>query len=495
MLNVQDDDQPVPIPVTTVGGLVSGLAGSGLVLRNDPGGEELPIAADGPFVFALATPTGIDYSVEVAAQPTGPAQVCIVTNGSGTMGTTAVTNVAVNCTTPTSGILDPAFDGDGIAQTPLPGALGGEVAVQSDGRILVAGTAEVGGTEDFALARYNADGSLDNGFGAGGVVTTPFTSGSKDEGIGVTVQPDGRIVVVGRTAASGADFDFAIARYTSNGSLDPSFGGDGTVITDFGAGLATARAVVIQPDDRILVVGDVGSDFALARYDADGNLDGSFGSSGTTTANATAGDIAHAVALLPDGRFLVAGGGATGIEKDFLLARFAANGSVDGGFGSGGHVTTDIGGVDEAFDLVVQPDGRIVLAGSIDAPPGAVGVDFALARYDANGGLDGSFGNGGTVTTNFSAGRDRGAALARQSDGKLVVAGLTTSASLAFNNFALARYLPDGSLDNSFGVEGRFAIDVGGGHSAAEGLAIQADGRIVAAGTAGNGLAVVRVLP
>ncbi len=495
VLNVQDDDQPVAAPVTTVGGTVSGLAGVGLVLRNDPGGEELPIAADGPFVFALATPTGIDYSVEVAAQPTGPAQVCLVINGSGTMGTTAVTNVAVNCVTPTNGALDPAFGGDGIVQTPLAGAIGGEVAVQADGRIVVAGTAEVAGTEDFALARYNADGSLDTSFGTGGIVTTPFSAGSKDEGLDVAVQSDGRIVVVGRSAASGIDFDFAIARYSADGNLDPSFGGDGTVITDFGAGLATARAVVIQPDGRILVVGDVGADFALARYEANGTLDGSFGSGGITTADATGGDIGHAVALLSDGRFLVAGGGATGIEKDFCLVRFEANGSVDGGFGSGGHVTTDIGGVDEAFDLVVQPDGRIVLAGSIDAPPGAIGVDFALARYDANGGLDGSFGNGGTVTTNFSAGRDRGAALARQSDGKLVMAGLTTSGSFAFNNFALARYLVNGSLDTNFGVDGRLAIDVGGGHSAAEGVAIQADGRIVAAGTAGNSLAVVRVLP
>ncbi len=497
VLTIADDDTPLPQPQAfTIGGTITGLVGSGLVLRNLPTGEDLP-AGNGPFSFAQASPDRLGYDVTVGAQPTNPTQVCTVTNGSGTVAGAPVTDIAVDCITPTNGGLDPAFGGDGIVQTPLTGAGGGEVVLQPDGKIVVAGFAEVGSSDDFALTRYNADGSLDAGFGAGGTITTDIAPGSRDEGLDLAMQSDGRIVVVGRSAGSGAEFDFAVARYTANGSLDPSFGGDGTVTTDFGAGIASARSVVIQPDDRILVVGDFGSDFALARYNSDGSLDPTFGSGGTTTTDA--GFVGHAVALLPDGRFVVAGGGSIGIEKDFAVARFNADGTPDAAFGTNGRVTTDIGGVDEAFEVVVQPDGRIVAAGTIDALPGAIGVDFALARYNTDGSLDAGFGGDGTVTTNFSAGRDRGAGLARQSDGKLVMVGLTTSGSFAFNNFALARYLPDGTLDSSFGVGGKLAIDVAGGNAAAEGLGIQADGRIVAAGTTsgggGVGFAVVRVLP
>ncbi len=499
VVTITDDDR-TPAPSSfSVGGTVTGLAGSGLVLRNATGGEELAVGGNGSFSFRLPTPTGIDYDVQVGTQPTSPAQICTVSNGAGTMGGTAVTDVAVDCVTPTNGGLDPAFGGDGKVQTPLTGAGGGAVAVQPDGKIVVAGFAEVGSSDDFALARYNADGSLDETFGTGGTVTTGFTADSRDEGLDVAVQTDGKIVVVGRSAATGVSFDFALARYTTSGSLDPSFDGDGKVTTDFGGGLASARAVVMQPDGKILVVGETDADFALARYDTDGSLDATFGTGGKTTSDFTGGDIGHAVALMADGRFVVAGAGTTGIEKDFAVVRYDADGSVDGSFGINGHATADIGGVDEAFGVVVEPDGRIVAAGSIDALPGAIGVDFALARFNPDGSLDAGFGSGGKVTTNFTAGRDRGAALTRQPDGKLVLVGLTTSGSFAANNFALARYRGDGSLDAGFGLDGKLTIDIAGGNAAAEGVAIQADGKIVAAGTTsgagGVGFAVVRMLP
>ena len=502
LMIIDNDRPPVATPTFAVGGTVSGLAGRGLVLRNGPTGENLT-PANGAFAFTQRSLPGLTYAVTVLTQPNGPSQLCAITGGSGTVGSADVTNVVVTCVTPASGVLDPGFSGDGIAQKALAGARGGAVALQPDGKIVVAGYATVGASTDFALTRFNLDGTPDNTFGTGGTVTTGFAPNSRDEGFDVAVQPDGKIVVAGRSAASAVAFDFALVRYKVDGTLDPTFSGDGLVTTDFGAGIATARALVIQLDGKILVVGDaevgIATDFALARYNADGGLDTTFGSGGKSTADFTAGDIGNAIALLPDGRFIVAGQGAIGIEKDFALARFARNGAVDRSFGTNGHVATNVGGVDEAFGVVVAPDGKIVAAGAIDALPAAVGVDFALVGYNADGSLDASFGTGGKVTTNFTAGRDRGAALVRQTDGKLVVGGLTTASSLAFNNFALARYRTDGSLDTGFGLGGKLTVDVGGGHSSIDGLVIQADGRIVAAGIATSGsspgFAVVRVLP
>ncbi len=493
-LTIVDDDQPVVPTGFSIGGTVTGLAGSGLSLRNLPTGETLPVA-NGSFAFNQLSPDRLTYDVTVLTQPTNPAQVCTITNGSGTVSGADITNIGVDCITPTSGGMDPSFSGDGKVETLVSGASGGAVALQTDGKIVVAGSTDLGASVDFALLRYDASGTLDPSFGAGGIVTTGFGTNSTDEGLDLAVQADGKVVVVGRTAAVAFDFDFAVARYKTDGSLDSTFGSNGKLVTDFGPGQAIARAVALLPDGRILVVGDVGSDFALARYLTNGSPDPTFGTDGKATVDVTGGDIGHGVALLGDGRFIVVGGAATGIEKDFGVVRFAENGAIDSTFGTNGLATTNLGGVDEAFDVVIEPNGRIVAAGSIDGPGGAQGVDFALARYNSDGSPDLTFGSGGKTTTNFTAGRDRGAALVRQADGKLVVAGLTTSGSFAFNNFALARYLTDGRLDTSFGVGGTLAIDINGGHSAAAGLAIQADGKIVAAGTGGAGFAVVRLLP
>lgn len=496
VLTIVDDDQPVENPVFAIGGTVTGLTGSGLSLRNFSTGEILPVDL-GAFAFAQRSANGLSYDVGVNAQPTNPAQVCAVSNGSGTVSGADVNNISVACVTPTNGGIDLTFSGDGKVQTLLSGALGGAVALQTDGRIVVVGASDQPGHSDFTLLRYDGAGVLDPSFGTGGIVTTNFSATSRDEGTDVLVQPDGKIVVAGRSAVVGVNFDFALARYRTDGSLDSTFGSGGMVVTDFGAGQATARALALLPDGRILAVGEVGGDFALARYHADGRPDSTFGTAGKATLDLNGGDIANSVALLADGRFIVAGGAAIGSERDFGVVRFNENGTIDLGFGASGLTSTDFGGVDMAFDIVVEPDGRIVAAGSIDGPGGAQGVDFAVARYTAEGRPDSSFSGDGRVTTNFTAGRDRAAALVRQADGKLVVAGLTTSSSFAFNNFAVARYLTTGELDLSFGIGGTLAIDIAGGHSNAAGLVIQGDGRIVAAGTttSSTGFAVVRLVP
>jgi len=260
--------------------------------------------------------------------------------------------------------------------------------------------------------------------------------------------------------------DIALARYNPDGSLDPTFGTGGIVISH-SASFDSFSAVAVQPNGRIVAAGTSGDDFALLRYNPDGSPDPTFGVGGkvvTDLGSATV-DSWSAMALLPDGKIVVAGrsGG------DFALARYNHDGSLDSSFGSGGKLTTDFGGGDAAAAMALQPDGKIVLAG---------GSSFrvALARYNPNGGLDATFGMGGMVISDFGGG-ESAAAIGLQHDGKIVVAGGPRSAT-----FVVARYNPDGRLDLPFGIGGMVATDFGGGTSQATALALQADGKIVVAG-------------
>ncbi len=372
------------------------------------------------------------------------------------------------------GDLDSSFSGDGKQTTDFAGGFdaGWAVAVQADGKIVVAGSADQsaapGSEIDFALARYNADGSLDSSFGNGGKQTTDFAGGD-DAGRAVAVQADGKIVVVGTSGG-----DFALARYNADGSLDRSFGNGGKQTTDFAGGGDAGHGVAVQADGKIVVAGSYTRGFALARYNADGSLDSSFSGDGkqTTEFGGLGRSGGRAVAVQADGKIVVAGhaylGDAT--DEDFALARYNADGSLDSSFSSDGKQTTDFSGGDDYGNAVaVQADGRVVVAGS---DPG----DFALARYNADGSLDSSFSGDGKQTTDFGTlGRSIGAGVTVQADGRIVVAGSGPA------NFELARYSADGSLDSSFGNGGRQSTDFGG-QDAATAVAVQADGRIVVAG-------------
>jgi uncharacterized delta-60 repeat protein len=247
------------------------------------------------------------------------------------------------------------------------------VAHQPDGKIVAAGQ---GGSDfDFAVARYNPDGSLDPSFGSGGSVTTDF--GGSEAATAVAIQADGKIVTTGSTFSAGVQ-KFALARYSATGSLDPSFGSGGTVTTDFGLGSGFGGALAVQSDGKIVAAGRAGSDFVLARYNGDGSPDAGFGSGGnvTTDFGGVVFDAAFAVALQANGKIIVAGSAFSFPAADFALARYNPDGSLDPSFGSGGKVTTDFGGFDVAFGVALQPDGKIVAAGQ-----GGSGSDFALARY------------------------------------------------------------------------------------------------------------------
>lgn len=251
-------------------------------------------------------------------------------------------------------------------------------------------------------------GSLDPTFDTDGKVTTDFAAGA-DLAYAVARQADGKIIAAG-TAFFGT-YDFGLVRYNTNGSLDTTFDADGKVTTNFGTGADAANAVAVQPDGKIVAAGLVGLgnnvyNFALARYNTDGTLDTTFDTDGkVTTAIGSIDDRIYAIALQPNGKIVVAGFAYTGSSYDFALARYNTDGSLDATFGNGGKVTTPFGtGSDDAYAIALQPDGKIVAAGV--ATIAGSGFDFALARYNIDGSLDTTFDGDGKVTTAFTTGRD-----------------------------------------------------------------------------------------
>jgi uncharacterized delta-60 repeat protein len=370
-----------------------------------------------------------------------------------------------------NGSLDTSFSGDG-KQTADFGYvdIADATRVQGDGKIVVVGhVSQIQSAPDFALARFNSNGSLDTGFSGDGKQTTEFGS-SGDRAHGVAIQADGKIVAVGESLGS-SGFDFALARYNPNGSLDTSFSGDGKQTTDSG-GSEAASGVKLQSDGKIVAVGSDDADFALARYNPNGSLDTTFSGDGKQTTDFGGSDGARGVALQADGK-IVAVGIAGGNGSSFAVARYNPNGTLDATFSDDGKQTTSFGGYfDGAAAVALQADGKIVAVGHA----GAANGDFALTRYNPNGSLDTTFSGDGKQTTDF--GNDDGArAVALQADGKIVVVGRSA-------DVALARYNPNGSLDTTFSGDGKQTIDLGGFGHGASAVALQADGKIVVGGSA-----------
>jgi uncharacterized delta-60 repeat protein len=408
----------------------------------------------GEVVTSLATSN--DAASSVALQSNGKIVVTGYSSGGADSGVALLRYNA-------DGTLDTSFGQGGklVTSVASPSDIGASVVLQPDGRIVVAGSAG-GSKADFAVLRYNADGSLDATFGQGGKVTTPVGS-SYDFGYDVALQADGKIVVAGSTFTDRSNgftsSDFAVLRYNTDGSLDMSFNGDGIVTTPI-AGSSDAHSIALQPDGKIVVAGetDVGGykDFAVVRYDAAGSLDNtfgpvSFGQGGiVTTRVGGLSDYAYAVALQSDGKIVVAGNTSTGPQTDFALARYDVDGSLDMTFDGDGIVTTSLSsGNDICTGVVVQPDGKIIVGGNSD--PNGNG-DFALLRYNADGSLDASFGQGGKVVTPLGASGDFGDTIALQPNGKIVVAGTSASAENSQYDFAVVRYNANGSLDATFGA-------------------------------------------
>lgn len=380
------------------------------------------------------------------------------------------------------------------------------IVVQPDGKIVVAGEAWAmpEETPSFALARYNANGSLDKSFSKDGKVVTPMSGDDYDYSrvYGLALQPDNKIIAVGSAfLQEPRGHVFAVARFNADGTLDKTFGKGGRVLTPVGNTEEelndAAMSVVVAEDGKIVVAGGTGmglsyaavtsGDVAVVRYDAKGKLDTKFGKGGKVVTGIMQEDAVQAVAIQPDGKIVVGGYGSEDGTYDFIAARYLENGKLDTSFGEGGKVRTNVAGdLDYAYDLALTPEGKIVLAGQAQTDVGACGpadpgrlcekLGFAVLQYNEDGSVDEGFSDGGLAL--ISAGDTAGGrSIARRDDGKLVVGGHYEN-----DEFAVVLFNEDGSVDESFGDDGVARTNFGLSVDTIEAIALQPDGKIVAAG-------------
>lgn len=450
---------------------------TGAVTLNPSG---LPTGASAPAVTIPEGQTTATLTVSAAASAphSFPTTVTLTGKGAGVSDVTKTVTVTVRGP---AGSLDTTFGTGGLAVNAIGAGedYGYALAVQGDGKVLMAGTAS-GSSDDFAVVRYTRDGALDTTFGSGGKVLIDF-AGKSDIARALAVQPDGKIVVAGGATNSADEERFGVARLNANGSLDAGFGTGGKVTTTIGGSSADrAQALLIQADGKIVAGGfasfgssSTGQDFALARYTAAGALDAGFGTGGVvTTALGSNGAKDIVRALAAQGDKIVAVGG----DGDFRAARYTASGTLDSSFGTGGKVSAVFSGsIGIANAVAVDGQNRLVLAGTSEN-------DTAVVRLGANGALDTTFGAGGRQIVKLSDNWDSATGVAVQSDGKLVLGGWVYEGSSSAGNFAVTRLNASGTRDTGFGQNGTTLTPVAPGSKAdeAQAAALQPDDRIPA---------------
>ncbi len=390
-----------------------------------------------------------------------------------------------------AGNLDVSFGNGGIVKQDITGNndYGFASAIQADGKILVAGFGNIDTLtyNDFVVLRYQTNGNLDSSFGINGLVKTDLSGGQDDQAMSICLQTDGKIVVAGKSLISNA-YDFSIARYLTNGTLDSTFDSDGKVTTDLGGINDYGASVKIQADGKIVLTGFSNAAginrLATVRYLSHGSLDQTFDTDGIVYTQV--GDVyidGQSMAIQADGKIVAC---ATtkfpGNEYDVLLVRYNSDGSLDQNFDNDGIVTTDVCYHDNAYALAIQNDGKIIVAGSsYDTVNITMGKNVMLMRYLPNGSVDSSFGNQGKVFTEVSNQADFANGVAIQSNGKILIVGRSADGVSEFS-IILVRYLSDGNLDNSFGSGGTVTTNLGNEHEYGQSVNIQADGRIVITG-------------
>ncbi len=386
-----------------------------------------------------------------------------------------------------AGLLDNTYGNGGKATTAVGtgNSEGWGMAIQDDWSVVVGGFEYNGIDSNFALIRYKPNGTLDSTFGLNGEVITPMGNGSSVI-YSVALQPDGKIIA-GGTAWNGSKFKFALARYNTNGTLDSTYGTNGKVITSLSNGNDKIRSVGVKYDDWSVVVGGAsfgGSnmDFALAKYKTDGTLDSTFGTNGKVTTDISNGtDIIFSLAFESDWSVVVGGFAFNGLKMNFALAKYTANGALDNTFGTGGKVVTSIGdSADLIWSISVDTSSHKIIAGGFSG--NGINNDFALARYNGDGSLDNTFGVQGKTVTDMGGNDEAIYAVVRQPDGKIVAAGNSNTGGA--DNNALTRYNTNGTLDSTFGTNGIVISQLSTGDNEAYAAVIQPDGKIVTSGFA-----------
>jgi uncharacterized delta-60 repeat protein len=403
-----------------------------------------------------------------------------------------------------SGELDLTFNNSGKVQTNMGVAndVTTAIATQIDGKIVCVGySSNNNGNYDVAVLRFNVDGLLDTSFDGDGKILKAIGSGD-DWAAALAIQTDGKILV-GGTSFTGENDDFAILRFNADGSLDNTFGVGGIVTTKI---LKEDRiaGIALQFDGKIIAVGtsyqppgDVIGTTVVARYNPNGTLDASFGASGISLIGITEGSFSPtSVKIQLDGKIVVGGsstnGNVTGFAI-FAMARFNRIGTLDTTFNTNGKVYTQIGAAfSRVSSLAIQNDGKIILGGA--SSNFHFTSDFTIARYQPNGLLDPSFNSDGIVITDLSPQFDGGFSLQIQPDGKIVFAGSFFENPTTFSNFAVVRYLPNGNVDSSFGTNQFVNVDWANNSDSATATEIQPDGKILVAGHSNRVFSLMRLL-
>lgn len=424
----------------------------------------------------------------------------------------ALTAVVIPPASAASGDLDATFGTNGITTTDFSStvllsmpATGSATLIQPDGKIVVTGRdginqPGIGGNPKVALARYNANGTLDATFGTGGKVLISFFPAPQiNLARAITIQTDGKLVVAGMAGPNEQTASGALARFNSDGTLDTTFGTGGKVLLNVSAGLGNGfRGVTVQSDGKIVAVGAAGQNAMVARFNTNGTLDTTFGGSGTgwVIPALLAGSHFFDVKLDASGRINVAGFVITALplsQDAYLAARFTTAGIPDTTFDSDGFSVVSLTLLNDlAFSLALDSSGRLLLTGIANAtnPFGTIGDgEFGTIRLTTNGSLDTTFGSGGIVTTNLSVLVDGARSINIQSDGKIVLTGQSFEATPfpldpTTGDWTIVRYAANGALDTTFSADGIVTTPFGAGGDSANSAAIDANGKLVVGGGA-----------
>lgn len=388
--------------------------------------------------------------------------------------------------------LDPTFGTEGKVITNMYGnQTASEFLVQLDGKIVVVGTNNLigSGLPHFMMLRYSANGTIDSTFGANGFVYTDFDDSFSSYATSLEIQSDGKLVAAGFVYnVNSGDDDFALVRYNANGILDSAFGINGKVTTNINNEGNHAYDVAIQKDGKILLTGSSYFSTALVRYNSNGTLDNNFGVNGivyTTLSNIFWSSLDY-LAIQLDGKIIAGGYYSVNIQTaDFALVRFNVDGTIDTTFGNQGKVITPIGDyLDYISAIKIQTDGKILAIGRSTNIQNY--TDFSLARYNIDGTLDSTFGLNGKVITEITSLDDDAKSVVIQSNGNIIVAETANIGNEDSANFSMISYLPNGLVNTDFGKNGIVATRFSGQYDWAQSIALQSDDKIILGGNSGE---------